>query len=263
MPRAGRRFEEGRIYHVFNRVCDGHTAFDDPGLARRFVELLRTVVVRDELVVFAWCLLGSHFHIAVRQGAIELSRSMKSLQQGVTRTRNLNERVYGPLWQGRFKAKEVTEPRYLQQLIAYVHLNPVKAGLVEDPDAYALSGHRDVVRRRKNPIVSVNDTLLAFCPGRRSAFAAYRNALGETEKQGWSVWGTGHLPWWKLGRPLKNHELPESESESLDVQGRSTAPYRRRRSAEDWLSFACEHLGVTQEDIASRRRDSRIIQMRD
>ncbi len=46
------------------------------------------------------------------------------------------------------------------------------------------------------------------------------------------------------------------------MQGQSTAPYKRR-CAEDWLSFACEQLGVAREGIASRRRDSRIVQMRD
>jgi REP element-mobilizing transposase RayT len=132
MPRAGRSFEEGRIYHVYNRVGGGSTEFADEGLAATFVALLRLAMRRDEVPVFAWCLLGNHYHLVVRQGPVPLSRPMKALQQGVTRARNLRSRVYGPLWQGRFKAKEVLDEGYLLQLIAYVHLNPVKAGLAED-----------------------------------------------------------------------------------------------------------------------------------
>ncbi|MCD4749710.1 MAG: transposase [Thermoanaerobaculales bacterium] len=263
MPRVKRHFQEGRIYHVYNRVGGDRTVFDDPVLAGRFVELLRTVKARDELVVLAWCLLGDRYHLVVRQGAVELSRSMKTLQQGVTRTRKLTENIAGPLWYERFKAKEVTALRHLQQLIAYVHLSPVKAGLVEGPDDYALSGHRDIVRRRKYPIVSVNDTLLVFGPSRRSAFSAYRKTLGETEESAWLERGPGQLPWWKLGRPLKHREFPESEREILGLQDRNTAPFRRPYGAEDWLSFACEHLGITREDVASRKRDPRIVQMRD
>lgn len=85
---------------------------------------------------------------------------MKTLQQGVTRARNLRDRVYGPLWQGRFKAKEVADEQYLMQLVAYVHLNPVKAGLAEDAGAYLWSGHRDIVGRRRRPVVAVDDVLL-------------------------------------------------------------------------------------------------------
>ena len=57
-----------------------------------------------------------------------------------------------------------------------------------------------------------------------------------------------------------NIQVAEVSGEAETVPG---TEFRRRRSAEDWLSFACDHLGVTREDIASRRRDSRIVQMRD
>ena len=103
----------------------------DEELAATFSALLRTGMRRDGVAVFAWCLLGNHYHLIVRQGPVPLSRTMKALQQGVNRTRNLRQRVFGPLWQGRFKAKEVLDESYLMQLIAYVHLNPLKTGLAE------------------------------------------------------------------------------------------------------------------------------------
>ena len=101
MPRAGRTFEEGRIYHVYNRVGGGWMAFDDEKLGERFIEIFRQVVDRDEATPFGWCLLGNHYHLILRQGPVSLSRSLKTLQQGVTRARNLRDRTYGPLWQGR------------------------------------------------------------------------------------------------------------------------------------------------------------------
>ncbi len=85
---------------------------------------------------------------------------MKTLQQRVTRAHNMSARVFGPLWQGRFKAKEVENQEYLTQLVAYVHLNPVKAGLVERVDDYRWSGHLDIIGRRRSPIVAVEDALL-------------------------------------------------------------------------------------------------------
>ena len=241
----------------------GLGVFEDPVLAQRFEDLLREVMLRDECLVFAWVLLPNHFHIAVRQGPVPLSRSMKTLQQGVTRTRNKKDQVSGALWQGRFKTKEVAGPSYLQQLIAYIHLNPVKAGLVAKPDEYRYSGHGDIVRRRRNTIVSVHDVLLAFGENRRSAFARYRDALKETGGSEWSTAGPGNLPWWKLGRPPKEQKLQQTANAIIDEQGRSTGRYRRPRSAQDWLSFACSHLAVSPQELASRKRDTRIVQMWD
>jgi putative transposase len=214
MPRAGRSFEEGRAYHVYNRVAGGLMPFEDEGLADRFVELLREVVARDEATVLAWCLLGNHFHITVRHGPVELSRTMKTLQQGATRARNLRDRVYGPLWQGRFMAKEVADEQYLIQLVAYVHLNPVKAGLAEDAGAYPWSGHRDIVGRRRRPVVAVDDVLLLYGETRRRALSAYRRTTSAVAEKEWCDESPGHLPWWKLGRPTEEGGGPVNTSTS-------------------------------------------------
>lgn len=60
MARVGRGFEEGRIYHVYNRVGGGSMELFEEELAATFVALLRMVVGRDEVTVFACCLLGNH-----------------------------------------------------------------------------------------------------------------------------------------------------------------------------------------------------------
>ena len=66
MPRAGRSFEEGRVYHVYNRLGGGLRLFSDDDLAGVFVNQLREAVERDDAVVFAWCLLGAHYHLVIR-----------------------------------------------------------------------------------------------------------------------------------------------------------------------------------------------------
>ena len=60
MARAGRSFEEGRIYHVYNRVGGGSREFSDEELAATFVTLLRLAMGRDEAAVLAWSLLTTH-----------------------------------------------------------------------------------------------------------------------------------------------------------------------------------------------------------
>jgi REP element-mobilizing transposase RayT len=265
MPRAGRTFEEGRIYHVYNRVGGGWMAFDDEGLGERFIEIFRHVVDRDEATSFGWCLLENHYHLILRQGPVSLSRSLKTLQQGVTRTKNLRARTFGPLWQGRFKAKEVSGERYLMQLVAYVHLNPVKAGLVETPDQYRWSGHRDIIGRRRNPIVAVDDVLLMYGQTRRRALRRYRAALSAVGNEDWSSRGPGALPWWSLGRPTEEERerLRSRKPAQLDELGRSTARWRPRYGALDWLNLACEHLDVDIEALAGKGRAPENVKMRE
>ena len=89
MPRPVRSLEEGRIYHVYNRVGGEGMPFSEESLAARFLQLFRKIVERDELIVYAWVLMGNHYHLVVRMGAAPLSRSMKSLQQQVTRSRRI------------------------------------------------------------------------------------------------------------------------------------------------------------------------------
>ena len=76
---------------------------------------------------------------------------MWSLQQRVTRGVNARRRVYGPLWQGRYKAKLVEEQRDLDRLLTYIHLNPVVAGLVEDLRSRPRTA--EVVRARETLVV--------------------------------------------------------------------------------------------------------------
>ena len=60
MPRPPRALEEGRLYHVYNRVGGGAMPFADEGMASRFVQLLVRVAERDKLVVYAWSLMTTH-----------------------------------------------------------------------------------------------------------------------------------------------------------------------------------------------------------
>lgn len=263
MPRPLRNLEEGRIYHVYNRVGGEGMPFSEESLSVRFLQVLRKTVERDNLAVYAWVLMGNHYHLVIRMGAVPLSRSMKSLQQEVTRSRNRLKTVLGPMWQGRFKAKEVDRRGYLEQLIAYVHLNPVKAGIVDRSKLYRWSGHRDILGYRKTPVVAVDDVLSIYGTSRRQALRGYRLALRDVNQSEWSEEGPGKLPWWRLGRPAAEESLSPKGHIELDDLGRPTSPFRIRFGAEKWLEVTCRHFGVERGDLSSRRRHPEIIRIRD
>ena len=141
MPRRPRLFIEGGIYHVYNRFARGAELFRKGDEAERFHELLHKVRRRDGLTVFAWVLMSNHYHMAVRTGPVPFSRTMGYVQARFGQGYNRRHGSSGPRWQSRYKAKLVHDQDYLEQLFAYVHLNPVTAGIVEDPSDYKNCGH--------------------------------------------------------------------------------------------------------------------------
>ena len=168
-----------------------------------------------------------------------------------------------PMHGTQYKAKQVGSQQYLQQLIAYVHLNPVKAGIVNRPRMYRWSGHRDVLGLRKKPILAVDDLLSVYGTSRRQALRGYRSALHDVSRAEWSEEGPGKLPWWRLGRPAQERILHPKGHVMVDELGRPTSPFRKRYDAGTWIEVTCRQLKVEPGDLSSRRRHPEIIRVRD
>ena len=177
MPRAPRILIEGGLYHVYNRFARGEEVFADPEEAVAFLDLLRELKERDDLQVLAWCLLSNHYHLAVRTSAVPLSRTMRTLQGGFAKAFNRRWKRSGPLWRSRYQARLVDNQRYFEQLIFYIHLNPVRAGLVEDPIGYVFCGHRELLGKVNDPLLDVDDALLSFGSTTKSARRSYLKRL--------------------------------------------------------------------------------------
>lgn len=261
MPRKARIFIEGGIYQVYCRTSRGEPVFTDAAEATAFVDTLRKIKVRDGLVIFAWALMSNHYHLALRTTEVPLWRSMASIQGLTTKGFNRRHRVYGPLWQGRYKAKIIEGESYLFQLIAYVHLNPVTAGLVEDPAAYEWSGHREIVSRHSLGLVNLDEVLMMYGDSRRAARRAYVRSLNTTGAAVWVGEAPEKLPWWL---PVKDVPVePREGGDYVDYLGRSTAPERPRLSVEEYLGRACRALHMEVDQLASRRRDSEVRELRE
>jgi hypothetical protein len=105
---------------------------------------------------YAWALIPNHFHILLRTGPTPLSKVMRRLMTGHAVTFNKRHKRSGHLFQNRYKSVICEEDPYLLELIRYIHLNPLRAKLVEDVkelDKYPWTGHSSLLGKRKSPLI--------------------------------------------------------------------------------------------------------------
>jgi putative transposase len=91
--------------------------------------------------LYAYCLMPNHVHLLIQTVDAPLSKFMQGVQQSYTQWFNRTYEKVGHLFQGRYKAIICDREEYLTTLVRYIHLNPVRAGLVDDPARYPYSGH--------------------------------------------------------------------------------------------------------------------------
>ncbi len=135
MPRQRRIEYAGAIYHAMARGNRrGKIVLDDIDRTR-FEGTLGEVVQRTGWDLYAWVLMGNHYHFLFRTPEPNLVEGMKWFQNTWTRRFNVRHKHWGHLFGGRYKAILVEEGEYLMRLIHYIHLNPVRAGLVKRTQA--------------------------------------------------------------------------------------------------------------------------------
>ncbi|HSN53780.1 MAG TPA: transposase [Candidatus Sulfomarinibacteraceae bacterium] len=238
MPRRPRLFVPGAIYHVYCRVARGEFVFDEHDEAVEFIEVLRKVRDLDRLTIFAWCLMGNHYHLVLKTGEIALWRSMARLQGSFSRGHNRRHRYLGRLWQSRYRARVIDTDEYFRQAVAYVHLNPVSARMVDDPAAYVFSGHREIIGACSPHIIDRRAVLYGFDePVATSPAENYLHWVRGVAEARWAPEPTAELPWWA------------GSTDEDEIADRHRHPAARRF---DGLELAEERLGLTLDELVDR-----------
>lgn len=135
----------GALYHVTSRGNARALIFTDDADRLRFLALLADVIQHDNWLCHAFCLMDNHYHLVLETPDGNLSKGMRQLNGIYTQQFNQSHQRVGHLFQGRYKAILVERDSYLLTLCRYVVLNPVRAGMVEDIEAYRWSSHRATV----------------------------------------------------------------------------------------------------------------------
>lgn len=169
------------------RGLDRQVIFRDDQDRDDFVRRLAALADARALTVYAWALLPNHFHLLVRTGTRPLPRSMRSLLTGYAGAFNRRHKRTGHLFQNRYKSIVIEEEPYLLELIRYIHLNPLRAGVVPDLRAlakYPYCGHAALCGMRDVPWQAAAVVLAQFGPTGRSACKLYRAFVAAGVAQG-------------------------------------------------------------------------------
>jgi REP element-mobilizing transposase RayT len=255
MPRKPRLFLPGATYHVYCRVARGEFVFDDRSEATQFIEVVKKVKELDGWTIYAWCLMGNHYHLVLRTRTVDLWRSMARLQGTVSRKHNRRHRYLGRLWQSRYRARVIDSDDYFRQVVCYVHLNPVAAGIVADPADYPYSGHRELLGFCNSVVVDRQSTFEAFCPSTQDDLrVVYLEWIRAVTAAKWSTSVVEDLPWWRRQKDPDEIADPVFHPDATTFDGMTLADNRAKIELQDFAVRFEEVAGKTVPDLSSRSR---------
>ncbi len=181
MARKPRIHYAGAMYHVMLRGNAGQTVFHENAEYRFFEEILAQGLAQNEIALHAYCWMVNHVHMALQVRETPLSKLMQNISQRYTHWFNKRHDRAGHVFQGRYKAVLVDRDAYLRELIRYIHLNPVRAKLTDDPLAYPLSSHAAYAGKIRPPDwLNIDQGLAYFGRTESDARAAYLHFMGQS-----------------------------------------------------------------------------------
>ncbi len=187
MPRHARLDIPGLLQHVIVRGIEGADIYLDDADRGRFVVRLSTLLLETDTDCLAWALIPNHFHLLLRSNRLELSLFMRRLLTGYAVTFNRRHGRSGHLFQNRYKSMVCEEDPYLLELIRYIHLNPLRAGLVQDLnelERYPWCGHGALLGQPAMAGQMIDEVLALFANNAQGARYAYRQFLAAGVAQG-------------------------------------------------------------------------------
>src|SRR5688572_11980356 len=151
MSRPLRIQYSGAVYHVMNRGRARQPTFIDDADDQAFLDTLTEAHRLWGIEVFAYSLMGNHYHLCLRTPKGNLSRGMRHVDGIYTQRFNRRHRRDGTLFRGRYKAILIDADEYLAAVVRYIHLNAVEAGLVKIPEEYRWASHRYYLQAKGAP----------------------------------------------------------------------------------------------------------------
>lgn len=185
MARALRIEFRGAYYHITTRGNERKNIFKTDKDREQFLSYLKSATERYGAVISVYCLMSSHYHLLLQTPMGNLSEIMRHINGAYTTYFNVKRQRSGHLFQGRYKAILIDMDEYAQELSRYIHLNPVRAGIVDRPEGYQWSSYLSYIRHKKQHEWLERDFILRlFGKGQSQSQRGYKKFVKDMiEKQ--------------------------------------------------------------------------------
>lgn len=267
MPTKKRITVPGALHHIMARGIDGQAIFADRADRELFLHLLGQGIARTGYRCYAWALMDNHYHLLVRAGVQRLEQMMKRLNGTYARLFNRKRSRHGYVFQSRYRSIATQDQGYIEELVRYIHLNPLRAGTVrglDRLDTYPWCGHAVLMGRRTCAFQDTGPVLRRFGRTTSEARKAYRAFLAEgikdsagsdtvaaVRRNNAGVHRRSESACWVIGDP----EFVRKALHDYEAQRAGIARYNREGWTLDELrQRIAERLGVAPEDLAARGR---------
>ncbi len=276
MPRPPRLDFPGAVHHVMNRGARRAAVFAETWVCQLFLEVLAELPTRFNVRILAYAILPNHYHLLLECPDGNLSRAMQYLGSEFTQRLNRRQAWDGPIFRGRFLSRLVDGDAYFAHVYAYIHLNPVRAGLAPTADAARWTSHRAHVGLERRPswlTAGVVERLF----GSRSTYQDYLAACQSSSPPNPTGWDPEHL--WRPADPPPTSparpaafDVPRLLADVANLCGVAVAALREPRSgrrgnparalAAWWLGVRTtltngqigEHVGCSAARVSQLRR---------
>lgn len=180
MPRAGRLHIPGGCYHLIGRGLERRYIFEESADKKEFLARFGTSLQRNHAQCLAWVLMSNHYHFLIRAGSQPLAKLMAPVLGGYASYYNRRHNRSDYVFQNRYSSILCDENNYLLKLIRYIHLNPVRAKLLEDIStlaSYPWTGHSGILGKHQQPWHSIDEVLVNFGKNRAAALTYYQEFI--------------------------------------------------------------------------------------
>ena len=272
MPRGARLDAPGTLHHVMVRGIEGKNIVHDDEDRGFFVSCMGEVAVATKTSIYAWALMSNHAHILLKSSSQGLSTFMRKLLTRYASWFNRKHQRHGHLFQNRYKSIVCEEEPYFLRLVSYIHLNPLRAGLVmslEELKYYKWSGHAVIMGRSRHKWQDCKYVLEYFAENDSRAIKAYEGFVLSESKLGRQQELTGgglvrSIGGWSEVKSLRKRRQKQFSDERIlgsgefvrkmldeveeNVKERLPA-VSMEKEAEKRLHCACEKAGIMVEAL--------------
>lgn len=280
MPRGPRLDAPGTLHHVMVRGIEGNSIVADEEDRRFFVSRMGMTASATGTSIYAWALMTNHAHILLKSGTVGLSTFMRKLLTGYATGYNRRHKRHGHLFQNRYKSIVCEEEPYFLRLVSYIHLNPLRAGLVsslEELERYPWSGHAVVMNRIRHEWQDRSYVLGYFGDRESASRKAYYEFVAEESGRGSQPELTGgglirSTGGWSEVKSLRKRQQKQFSDERIlgsgefvkEILGEVSDEVKERlpaaameENAREQLVEACEHAGISLQALqgGSRKRE--------